>query len=43
MLYIFFSSELYMDQMRAMERKFEREREKGNRILRGRKKGEDTL
>ena len=36
--YIFFSPELYMDQLRVKERKFEREKEKGNKILRRRKK-----
>jgi len=36
--YIFFSPELYMDQLRVKERRFEREKEKGNKILRRRKK-----
>ena len=37
-LYIFFCPELYEDQIKAKERKFKREKEKGNKILRKRKK-----
>ena len=37
-LYIFFCPELYEDQIKAKERKFEREKERGNKILKKRKK-----
>lgn len=35
--YIFFSPELYFDQIKAKERKFKRQKEKGNQTLRKRK------